>query len=71
MKGKVSIEKDGTLTIITTEGTFEQGAEDLAKLLKALSAQGIQISKVAVPEQHRHDDTQTHTHSQEDHNHAS
>ena len=70
MNLKVALEKDGTITIITTDGTFEQGAPALQDLLDRLAAQGLRVSNVRPPEQHKHDDGQTHTHirHQEGHN---
>ena len=62
MNLKVALERDGTITIITTDGTFEQGAPALQDLLDKLAAQGLRVSNVCPPEQHRHDDGQTHTH---------
>jgi hypothetical protein len=63
MKAQIAITTDGKLTIITQEGTFEQGQAILLELLQTLGVNGLDITVDGPIEQHRHDDTNTqHTH---------
>ena len=55
MKIKVTLTKDGTLSLTTQSGTFEFGKPLLEGLLDALKASGINAQQVGEVETHRHD----------------
>ncbi len=55
MKIKVTVGKDGTLTLVTQGGTFEQGKPLLEGLLDALNASGVEAQQTGAVETHRHD----------------
>jgi len=55
MQAQICISLDGTVTIVTREGTFEQGRERIEALLGTLRAQGLEVRLERPIEQHRHD----------------
>lgn len=62
MKARIVITPTGEIAFFTEEGTFEAGAEVIDALLKQLQAQGINLTDLGQPEQHRHDDGHVHSH---------
>ncbi|MEM3486029.1 MAG: hypothetical protein QXI12_10465 [Candidatus Methanomethyliaceae archaeon] len=70
MKATITITADGKISIITQEGTFEGGKDQIKRFLASLSLEGIEIAPVEEKdfEQHRHDDVEhahahVHTHN--------
>lgn len=66
MKAKAVILPDGSISIITQEGTFDDGKERILRLAKELELEGVSISTSDKDfEQHRHDDQGQHIHQHE------
>ena len=70
MKAQVVITLDGQVSVITREGTFEEGRQVIETLLADLKTQGVDVQLTGPVEQHRHDEpgkvqhhVHTHTHS--------
>lgn len=63
MKAQIVITLDGQVSVVTQEGSFENGKLAIDKLLASLKAQGLTIELTGPVEQHRHDDPdQVHGH---------
>lgn len=58
----ITINPDGTVNLITQEGTFEQGVEKLEALRAVLKAYGIDLEPTSGYETHRHDQEHAHVH---------
>jgi len=56
MKAKIVITLDGQISIVTQEGSFEEGKARIESLLAKLEVQGININLTNEVEQHRHDE---------------
>lgn len=50
----IAITQDGKISIFTRSGSFSQGKDALARLLKELEADGIELENISPVEQHRH-----------------
>ena len=63
MKAKITITPDGKISVITQEGTFEAGKEEIKRFLADLGMEGVEFELVSDKdfEQHRHDG-QEHAH---------
>lgn len=64
MKATIIITADGKISVITKEGTFEGGRQEIKKLLASLGIEGIEIASIDDEkdfEQHRHD-SESHAH---------
>lgn len=62
MRARIILMPDGGLTIITDEGSYEQGVANMNGLLAALGAAGVRFATIDPHEQHRHDDLHVHQH---------
>jgi hypothetical protein len=60
MQIKIVILPDGQLSAFVESGTYEEGKQNLERLLGTLGAQGIKFAEVGAVEQHRHDDQNAH-----------
>ncbi len=58
LAARVVVTLDGKVSVITTEGTFEDGKGKIEGLLAQLGAQGLTITLERPIESHRHDDPQ-------------
>jgi hypothetical protein len=56
MLADIIIGPDGTIQVITQEGTFSEGKEKVGALLNDIRASGLKVSPDTKFEQHRHDD---------------
>lgn len=54
MLAEIVISPGGEVTVVTREGSFEEGAEKISALLAALEALGVKSESVKF-ERHRHD----------------
>lgn len=59
MRAKIIITAEGKISIITQEGSFEEGSVGIERLLSKLGAQGLEIDGAKEYEQHRHDHEHT------------
>lgn len=64
MKARAVILPDGQISIITQEGTFEEGKAAVQRLMAALGAEGVEVTIDPAKdfEQHRHDNVKPHVH---------
>lgn len=70
MKARIVITLEGEVSIVTAEGSFEEGQQKINEILAGLKAQGINLDLVGQVEQHRHDDPEHLTrHQALDHHH--
>ncbi len=70
MKAKIVIGLDGSIGIVTEQGTFEAGSAKIEALLEALNLDGLDIRLEKPVEQHRHDEPEKlHTHGGHVHSH--
>ena len=70
MKAKIVIGLDGSIGIVTEQGTFEAGSAKVEALLKALNLDGLDIRLDKPMEQHRHDEPdKLHAHGGQVHSH--
>ena len=70
MKAKIVIGLDGSIGIVTEQGTFEAGSAKIEALLQALNLDGLDIRLEKPVEQHRHDEPEKlHAHGGYVHSH--
>ena len=57
MKATIVVTHDGKISVVTREGTFEEGKAKLKKFLKSLGAEGVELDREISDsdfERHRH-----------------